>query len=691
MPFKTLIFAAIFWAALTSVPVTAATERFGVRDLPVHAPSAAPLPGSESLPEGHRLALSRVNEYRKAMGLPLWTYDPALSKMAEAHVNYVLVNGAAGRPTRGHFENPDFPAYTKEGDEAARTSGLSSVGNALRGLESLVAGVFHRKQFIDPRPMRIGVGCGKDPKSGVASCLFVTRPQGGEKSSAPPPRFSIFPPENSVDIPLTFESEWPDPRPASEIPANGYLPTGYVISVFLNNQDTASYTGTEAGFFEEGGSPLPFWLSDPANPSHKTPPPGIEKVYFDYDLKSGKNPFSKNFNAVILMPKKPLEPGKRYAVRLVLKIGGSDHVLEWKFTTQKNQAYVLKPGALERGDFDFANLVPGDGVIFAEGRHVFPSTWFSKSLSLKGRGVGRTVLALEPTRGGAQYGLNFQPGDYFLGDLSLMCEKVKAIYLMTNTSLALQSVAVLNAPLGVLLASPGSKMTATSCVFSNIGIKGTNAFYVSEAKHGLPNARLDLGQSNQFYELRESMFFGGVGPTGVPGRVWEAGPLSMTISDALRIAADGEVVRLFEGEHFIEETWWLSRDLSLVGAGPERTKVTHRLPQNGYAFCLHKTSKVVFRDLALGGNGNDFYTIDSSFLSLLNVKLLASGGSYAVNADGSSRILLLRMDLSDWKSDFLLYVKGESRWRFSEPSKPLTRKIFAVQNGKSVNLLSDAE
>src|SRR4029078_4102850 len=129
----------------------------------------------------------------------------------------------------GHFESPDLPGYTQEGDTAARTSGLSFNNKSPKAaLEGLLAVPYHRNQYIDTYASRIGVGfaSGYTHSRYYSMALFVTySPKDHLRWSDQqvPPKdhrpggcnMIDFPPHNAVDIPLTFPGEHPDPRPLS--------------------------------------------------------------------------------------------------------------------------------------------------------------------------------------------------------------------------------------------------------------------------------------------------------------------------------------------------------------------------------------------------------------------------------------------------------------------------------------------
>ena len=161
------------------------------------------------LDELSAMSLRRLNSYRIAAGLAPYRYDPALARMAQAHVAYARSSSRAGQAWSGHFEVKGQPGYSDPGHEAAATSGISyGLPDALAALEQLVTGAYHRLQFLRPRETRVGVGFGAWEGGGNSIALFVTRAEPGSAPGAEAgPRFVLFPPPDSSGIGTTFGLE----------------------------------------------------------------------------------------------------------------------------------------------------------------------------------------------------------------------------------------------------------------------------------------------------------------------------------------------------------------------------------------------------------------------------------------------------------------------------------------------------
>lgn len=98
--------------------------------------------------------LGWVNHYRALGGMPSVVEDPALSDGAAKHARYMAETGDFT-----HFEDPNSPWYTPEGDEAGRSSELTR-GPADRTprsmLETWASEIFHGTWLVDPRLKRVG-------------------------------------------------------------------------------------------------------------------------------------------------------------------------------------------------------------------------------------------------------------------------------------------------------------------------------------------------------------------------------------------------------------------------------------------------------------------------------------------------------------------------------------------------------
>ncbi len=128
-----------------------------------------------------------------------------------------------------------------------------------------------------------------------------------EAGTAPAPKalpVVLYPAVDQKEVPLLFVPELPDPLP------KGAQAAGYPVTVTFPN-------GTEvedvrAILTEKAGGGLETWLTTPANPA-------LTKEQQD--------------NTVCLIPKKPLQPQRTYAVSVEAKVNGAPWSRHWDFTT----------------------------------------------------------------------------------------------------------------------------------------------------------------------------------------------------------------------------------------------------------------------------------------------------------------------------------------------------------------------
>lgn len=295
-------------------------------------------------PEQINEAVNRLNQYRKAMGLSELVLDPELSKMAQAHADFYKYHCSKDVSfSVVHFEQKDLELYSKEGDEAAQTSGLAVASTSpIHALEMLMSIPFHRLQFMNPYLKRVGVGYNGENTT-CSLGLFVTRPEKSapgvnpyrssylpQNSQAPGGSSAlVFPPDQSSDIPLDFNrtGENPDPRPK-----NHQEITGYPISVQLLGKEAQKFKRVEeATITDANQTQVKAWVSDPLHPAIEQAP----NIYVEKDKEPAKNMFMSNADSIFMLPTAPLRPQTEYSVRIVYELNdGTKRVLEWKFKTR---------------------------------------------------------------------------------------------------------------------------------------------------------------------------------------------------------------------------------------------------------------------------------------------------------------------------------------------------------------------
>jgi serine/threonine protein kinase/uncharacterized protein YkwD len=114
----------------------------------------------------------------------------------------------------------------------------------------------------------------------------------------------LYPAVDQKDVPLLFVPELPDPLP------KGAEAAGYPVTVTFPKGTAVE--DVRAVVEEKAGGALETWLSTPAKPALTKEQQG---------------------NAVCLIPKKPLQPQRTYAVSVEAKVDGAPWRRQWDFTT----------------------------------------------------------------------------------------------------------------------------------------------------------------------------------------------------------------------------------------------------------------------------------------------------------------------------------------------------------------------
>jgi uncharacterized protein YkwD len=104
--------------------------------------------------------LARVNEVRKAAGLPLVRLDAELSRACQSHARYLALNHhhPAAQGMEVHRQDADLPGASPEGARAAKESVIAVMLNPQMCVEYWMATLYHRIPLLRPDLERIGFG-----------------------------------------------------------------------------------------------------------------------------------------------------------------------------------------------------------------------------------------------------------------------------------------------------------------------------------------------------------------------------------------------------------------------------------------------------------------------------------------------------------------------------------------------------
>ncbi len=641
----------------------------------------------EKLPQAHKIALKRINQYRDALKLPLWVYDEELSRMAQLHADYVLINCKSGKKKFGHYEDPTYANYTKEGDEAAQTSGLSVGPDPLYGLEKLIEGVYHRAQFIHRDRMRVGIGFSHDPKSFCGSTLFVTRPvqENSQPNLNSKDDFILFPPKDFQDSNIHFISEWPDPRPE---PSNNR--SGFIASISIPNHLLKSFESSKVVMRDSQGNQVEIWLTDPKNPTYKNLPLGMETVY---GKNSKGNPFSNNFGMVFIMPKKELKLNEEYSIEAKLNFeddtsSNSLYVkdIQWKFRTRKKQNWLAKVNSekFSVNDFNFIknHILSGDILEFSEGVHKLQKgIWFNDEIHISGSGVKKTIIGIENPTPNNGYLFNFNSKNNTLSHLTIQSESMGAIFMKEDSSLKIEKISIEDAINTSLLILSGAELISKNSLFLNLGSTKSAPICIRK------KARFLLEEGNFFQNIFNKTNVCGAS-IETRDKLWIVGEVSdiskkiYSLNDALRLFTPNDTIRFEPGIYTFDKPILFQEKVQFQGSGNE-TKI--RNSNKNPIFFLAKENEVTFSQVSFEGECGFFSQQTNSTLNLFQTKVKTiSTNCYFNVMDGKSIFNLDKNDFTEYSSDLFLYLRSkEGRILLKENLFPSGKNLQPVETSGS--------
>lgn len=269
-------------------------------------------------------SLSSVNE------------DPNLSDGAKKHAKYLVKNDTS-HPTidpggNPHDEDPNNQWYTQEGQKAAQNGNVvksetyypdANDGNQT-GIESWMTGPFHALWIIDPALENVGYGnYSENDGTGWQWAAVLDVIQG--RSSVPtstiyPLVYPVMFPGNDTTIRLYKYDGLENPDPLASCPFNAtpQNPSGLPIIIQLGNDPSKTYTPSiTAVSLKKGNTDIEHCWFDET--SYTNP---------DSSAQDKVRGILNSHDAVIIIPKNPLEAGATYTVSVT-----ADGIpYQWSFT-----------------------------------------------------------------------------------------------------------------------------------------------------------------------------------------------------------------------------------------------------------------------------------------------------------------------------------------------------------------------
>lgn len=284
--------------------------------------------------------LAWLNMLRKALGLPSLAKDPALSRSAQSHTNYLKLH-----TTAGHEEIKGAAGFTGVDPQSRAVffgySGYTSEGinygtyNGSVAVDQLNDAPYHRLSIINPNYNEAGIGFQQTENSGNITVINygATGPLNYEL-----PIMYPYPGQTNVKIGW-YVAEEPNPLRTY---GKDRIYTGYPISISVHDLNTKEIKAGSALLKDSKGRDVPFYLVDSSRDD-------------------------KHKNMIFLIPREPLEPGITYTVSIkavrVPKSGASTPIeRKWSFTTLE-KLRVMSASVMTLNGNEHLKLVMQNGDI----------------------------------------------------------------------------------------------------------------------------------------------------------------------------------------------------------------------------------------------------------------------------------------------------------------------------------------
>ena len=266
--------------------------------------------------------LQVVNSYRMSAGLPRVAEDRAWMDAVAKHAVYLAMTGSMV-----HGEDAGSPYYSAEGAAAAAKSVLAGGRGTQRSdrdlIDSWMTAPFHALHFLEPRLQRVAFASTHGIAGASLNSSAVLDVVHGLGTKVVTDRPITFPADGST-MPLTsFVGETPDPLTACP----GYTaPAGLpLLAMFPTPPGTATAT------LSTGGQRVEICLIDS----------GYENP--DASEQRTARMILTQKNAVVIVPRMPLQAGATYTARVTTSSAG---MVEWSFTPQPAGSPLPTPSAV---------------------------------------------------------------------------------------------------------------------------------------------------------------------------------------------------------------------------------------------------------------------------------------------------------------------------------------------------------
>jgi len=260
--------------------------------------------------------LARLNFHRKLAGLSAVTANANWSAGARLHARYVVKNDAVE-----HVEDPANPWYTPQGAAAGLNGNV--MGRYERdtsdtaAVDDWMSGPFHAIGMIDPQLAKTGFGSYRAADGGLEMAATLDANRGARGAVPAGQTFPIYWPNARAAVPITsFRLEYPDPLTSCP----GFTaPSGLPVYLQIGAYDKKPKVTKSS--FKKGGQALPHCVFHEGN--YKNPDAAAQAL--------GRAILDAR-DAIVLIPKAPLQPGATYSV----SITANGKTTAWSFKVAAN-------------------------------------------------------------------------------------------------------------------------------------------------------------------------------------------------------------------------------------------------------------------------------------------------------------------------------------------------------------------
>jgi hypothetical protein len=259
--------------------------------------------------------LSYLNYYRTLSGLLPVSENKSWAEGSWNHSRYMVKNDQVG-----HEEDPNNAWYTPEGDLAARSSNLVAssdlVATDTYAIDSWMQAPFHALYILNPTLTQVGYASFREGDGGLQMGATLDVIRGiGELSSAV--EYPIFFPGDGATVPIgSHWGEYPDPLASCD----GYSGSaGLPLILQLGTGDLIPDVSGHS--LKQGGTKLESCAFDETN--YRNSDPDAQEL--GRGILAGRD-------AIVIVPRRPLEPGASYTVSVT--VNGVNYTWSFKVAAQ---------------------------------------------------------------------------------------------------------------------------------------------------------------------------------------------------------------------------------------------------------------------------------------------------------------------------------------------------------------------